>query len=66
MGMTVIEIAEMLGFTPSWVRELARNGQIPAMKRGHAWVFDRESVKRAVYKQNSYTPGGKNRAADSL
>ena len=42
--LTPKEVAEWLKVTPDWVKEMARDGQMPAMKLGRYWRFDRDSV----------------------
>lgn len=42
--LTVAEAAELLKVSPSCVRELARDRQIPARKVGRAWRFSRDAL----------------------
>ncbi|NLO07405.1 MAG: helix-turn-helix domain-containing protein [candidate division WS1 bacterium] len=42
--MNVEEVADLLGFHPEYVREMARTGRIPGVKVGRKWRFVREQV----------------------
>ena len=47
------EIAEHLSMTPQWVREMARDGELPGVKFGIYWRFrisqiDKEMERRAA------------------
>lgn len=47
------EIAEHLSMTPQWVREMARDGELPGVKLGIYWRFrisliDEEMERRAA------------------
>jgi excisionase family DNA binding protein len=42
--MTAIEVAEWLQVTPEWVHEMARDGEIPSMKLGRYWRFERDAI----------------------
>jgi len=42
--LTPNEVAEWLKVTPDWVKEMARDGEMPAMKLGRYWRFDRDAV----------------------
>lgn len=37
--MTVQEVAEMLNYNNQYVRMLAREGRLPALKTGRKWLF---------------------------
>ena len=56
--LTVKGLALVLGYSEYWIRELAREGKIPAIRRGRMWLFDEEKVRVAIYKGNSYTKKG--------
>lgn len=43
--LTVEQTAERYGVEPSTIREWARTGKIPAIKRGKLWRFDEEQLK---------------------
>ena len=62
--LTVKGLAIKLGYTEYWIREMARSGKIPAIKRGSMWLFDEQAVKEALIKSNSY-PVKKDSAADA-
>jgi excisionase family DNA binding protein len=42
------EAAELLGVTPHWVRQAARDGAIPAIKLGKFWRFDQEALAKFI------------------
>ncbi len=42
--LTAQEVAAWLKVTPDWVKEMAREGEMPAMKLGRYWRFDRDAV----------------------
>lgn len=42
--LTAQEVAAWLRVTPGWVKEMARDGEMPAMKLGRYWRFDRDAV----------------------
>lgn len=42
--LTVEEVAGWLAVTPEWVQEMARSGEMPAVKLGRYWRFSREAV----------------------
>ena len=46
--ITVNQVAVMLGYHVVTVRNLARKGTIPAIKRRQQWFFDPEKVKEWV------------------
>ncbi len=58
--LTPEDIADWLQVTPQWVYEMARTRQIPAIKLGRYWRFDRDSIQAwlidrqaAVYKRRT-------------
>lgn len=63
--LTVKGLAKVLGYTEYWIRELAREGKIPAHRRGRMWLFDEERVKEALLKHNSYPKKGQKASARS-
>lgn len=42
--LTPKEVADWLKVTPDWVKEMARDGEMPAMKLGRYWRFSRPTV----------------------
>lgn len=42
------EVAGWLSVTPAWVHEMARSGDIPAIKLGKYWRFSRQSIEAWV------------------
>ena len=56
--LTVKELAASVGYSEHWVRELARKSLIPAVKRGHIWLFDEFEVKKALINANNYPTRG--------
>jgi excisionase family DNA binding protein len=42
--LTADEVADWLQLTPAWVQAMARTGEIPALRLGRFWRFDRDSV----------------------
>ena len=42
--MNIKEVAELLDFHPEYVRQMARDGRIPAVKVGRKWRFVREQI----------------------
>lgn len=42
--MNVIETARYLNYHPQTVRDLARLGKLPAIKRGQAWRFSKSEL----------------------
>lgn len=39
------EAADLLGYTDRYVRNLAKQGRLPGVKRGNSWFFPREEVE---------------------
>ena len=59
--LTVNEVAEKFGYSPHWVRVMAKRGVIPAFKYRSRWMFDEDAVRLALIIPNSYkTPEGQN------
>ena len=49
-GLVVIrEAIALSGFSPDYLRRLAREGTLPAQKVGRTWLFDRDALDE--YKQ---------------
>lgn len=46
--LTTKQAAELLGYAESYIRLLARNGQIPAYKVRGTWRFSLQEIKRWV------------------
>jgi len=42
--LTAEDVAEWLQVTVEWVHQMARTGQMPAMKLGRYWRFDQAAV----------------------
>ena len=42
--LTAQQVAGWLNVSSAWVQEMARSGQIPAIKLGKYWRFSRDSV----------------------
>ncbi len=61
--LTVKGLALKFKYTEYWIRELARIGKIPAIKRGRRWLFDEERVREAIFENNSYSKKGLKRRA---
>lgn len=49
--LTTFQIAKMLGYHVQYVRFLASEGQIPALKRGREWKFNEQEVLAHFKKQ---------------
>ncbi len=43
--LTAEEVADQMQVTVEWVHGMAREGQMPAIKLGRYWRFDREDVE---------------------
>ena len=57
-NLTSNQIAKKLNKSANWVRTLARNGEIPATKKGGYWYFNEGEVKTNFNKENNfYTEG---------
>lgn len=39
------QVADWLAVTPAWVHEMARNGEMPAIKLGRYWRFSRQAIE---------------------
>lgn len=53
-AMTVKQLANSLSFSEVYVRNLAREGTIPAEKFGGKWLFNENEVRVALRKPNSF------------
>jgi excisionase family DNA binding protein len=42
--LTAEDVAEWFQVTPAWVQQLARDGEIPAVRLGRYWRFDRVTL----------------------
>lgn len=59
--LTTEEIAKKLGYHPQYVRSLAAQGKIPAIKRFRKWLFDEAKVAEFFKSQTEVSiKGGKN------
>ncbi len=64
-NLEVADVAEMLGYHPQYIRILAKNGKIPALKRFHKWLFVEQEIieflqeltKRSVIRENNHDRG---------
>ena len=45
---TVKDVASYLSLTPETVRAMARRSELPAMKIGRVWRFDKASLKNWI------------------
>jgi excisionase family DNA binding protein len=45
-------IAERFGKTPGYIRDMARDKKIPAIKNGGQWRFSIAAVEKALLKRN--------------
>lgn len=48
--LNVLQTAELLGYHPQTVRDLARKGELPALKRRHAWFFNKAEIENLIAK----------------
>lgn len=46
------EVAEIFKYHPERVRTLAREGKIPALKRGRVWLFEIEKLQAHFQNEN--------------
>ena len=53
--LKVEEVADWLAVTPAWVHEMARTGEIPAIKLGRYWRFSRRSVQAWLTEREART-----------
>lgn len=51
-NMNVLQTALLLGYHPQTVRDLARKGSLPALKRRHAWYFNKEEIETLISKNS--------------
>jgi nitrogen PTS system EIIA component len=49
------EVARWMGVTVEWVHTMARRGEMPAMKLGRYWRFDRTSVEAWLRERQGLT-----------
>ena len=52
-AMTTRDVAQELGVTVRFVQLLIHEGKLPAKRFGHAWVVDRDTLRR--YKERKAT-----------
>jgi excisionase family DNA binding protein len=52
--LTVEDVAKSTGYCIQHVRRMARNGELPAVKRGRSWRFSEEEVFKALFKTNPF------------
>lgn len=50
--LNVLQTAELLGYHPQTVRDLARKGALPALKRRHAWFFNQQEIEALIASQS--------------
>jgi DNA (cytosine-5)-methyltransferase 1 len=43
--VTTEEAAEILGYSPKYIRRMLRNGKLPAEKVGRLWLIHRDTVR---------------------
>jgi len=58
--VNVREASKALNYTPHYIRVLASNGKIPAIRRKYRWMFDLDAVREAIFSDNSYKRKGVN------
>lgn len=46
--ITTARAAEVLGFTPNYVRKLIADGKIKAVKLGHDWLVNEKSLAKVT------------------
>ena len=46
--ITTARAAEVLGFTPNYVRKLIAEGKIKAVKLGHDWLVNEKSLSKVT------------------
>lgn len=50
--LNVVQTADLLGYHPQTVRDLARKGALPALKRRHAWYFNQQEIEALIASQS--------------
>jgi excisionase family DNA binding protein len=55
--LTAEEVADWLAVTPTWVHEMARSGEIPAIKLGRYWRFSRSAIEDWLAERAQRTHG---------
>lgn len=53
--LTPDQVAEILSVTEHWVRQKAREGEIPAIKLGRYWRFSRSAIEAWLTDRQSST-----------
>ncbi len=53
--LTAKQLAKELHITERWISFLARENRIPATKKGHIWLFNKDEVRIAFYIDNSFS-----------
>lgn len=51
--LNVMQAAELLGYHPQTIRDLARAGKLPAFKRRHAWYFNKAELETYLVEESS-------------
>lgn len=46
--LSVSEASELSGYGMDWLRELAKNGDVESVKKGHMVLINRQSLERYV------------------
>ena len=66
--LTTEDVAEALGYHVQYVRFLASEGKIPAVKRGRAWRFSKAEIEAWLKKQTEKAVGANNggKGSDSV
>jgi excisionase family DNA binding protein len=49
--MTVEQLAELLQVSPRTIYRLLRGGDLPALRIGHNWRFDRRDISRWLFER---------------
>jgi excisionase family DNA binding protein len=49
--LTIEEAVDLSGYTDQYVRRMARDGKVEALKRGHFWLIERASL--VAYMKNA-------------
>ena len=45
-SMSTLDVARALGYNVQYVRWMAQNGKLPALKRIHKWIFDPKEIEQ--------------------
>ncbi len=50
--LTIQEASDYLGYTPRWLREMAKKGMFYAVKVGRRWLFKKNLIDQYIREQN--------------